>query len=283
MRIRLSHPVALRLAQLVSRWGMGTLFLTTMLTSCGPTRNLVYLGDVQTQPDSLKINNRAPLRMQPGDLLGVTVNTFSPESDALFNLGRAAALSAAVGSAAGTEGTGAPGGYLVDERGAIDFPELGTVQVGGLTKAEAEQRLSGLIEKDFVKKALVTIRLLNFKVTVIGEVGRPTSLLIPNEQITLLEAIGLAGDLTAFGRRENVLLIRERNGVRSTVRVDLTNKNLLQSPYYYLRQNDIVYVEPDRAKGLQASSRTTNLPLTMGIITTTVSTTALIISLFIRQ
>jgi polysaccharide export outer membrane protein len=135
-------------------------------------------------------------------------------------------------------------GYLVDKNGFINFPVIGKISLAGLTKEQANDKMTDLI-KEHVKNPIVNLRFLNFKITVIGEVATPSSFTITTEKINVLEALGLAGDMTEFGKRENVLIIREKDGKRTTARINLNNKDVLSSPYFYLQQNDIVYVEPD--------------------------------------
>lgn len=151
-------------------------------------------------------------------------------------------------------------GYLVDKTGSINYPVLGTLKIAGLTKTEAVQLLTTKISQ-YVKNPIINIRFLNFKVTVVGEVNHPATLDVRTERINIVEALGLAGDMTVYGKRTNVLIIREKNGVRNTARIDLSKKASLSSPYYYLQQNDIVYVEAEKAKGLQASSSNYYLPI----------------------
>ncbi len=225
------------------------------LTCCGPTRNLVYFSDLKaTENYRTAVTAATVIHLQTNDLLSIRLSSLSKESNALFNEGvLETAIPAA--STATTEVIIPANSYLVDSKGYINFPVLGKVLVGGLTKDEATAELTAKIKK-YVKSPIVTIRLLNFKITVIGEVNKPSSFLVPTERVNILEALGLAGDMTPYGRRENVLLIREVNGVRSTTHLNLNNKELLDSPYFYLQQNDLIYVVPDRLKEVQASTNT---------------------------
>ncbi|WP_366512734.1 polysaccharide biosynthesis/export family protein [Lunatimonas sp.] len=201
-------------------------------------------------------------KIQKDDLLKITVSSASEESNLLFN--------------AGIMDTGVEGrltqaqralneGYLVDEQGEINFPVLGKIQIEGLTKTEAIAMMTDKVS-EYVKDPIVNIRFINFKITVIGEVNRPSTLVVPTEKVSLLEALGLAGDMTMYGKRENVLIIRETDGERRATRVNLNSKEFLESPYYYLQQNDVVYVEPDRIKAVQASTNQRSLSL-VGIST----------------
>ena len=146
-------------------------------------------------------------------------------------------------------------GYLVDSNGNIDFPVIGLVKVSGLTKNEAKSLLKEKLVK-VVKDPIINIRYLNLRITVVGEVNRPDTFTIPSEEITIFQALGMAGDMTAFGKRENVLVMRKENGVLKLKRINLNKKDVLTSSYFYLKPNDVVYVEPDKAKGVQASTNT---------------------------
>lgn len=229
--------------------------------ACRPGRNLVYFSDLNEEVTFLApVDNTAEPRIQPNDQLGISLSSLSPESNVLFNTGaplpaRNAGLGAAVAPGRTTDG------YVVDKNGEINFPVMGKVALGGLTKKEATDRMTLQFAK-YVKKPVVNLLFLNFKVTVIGEVNHPSSFTVPSERLNVLEALGLAGDMTALGRRENVLILREKNGTRSTIRLNLNRKETLNSPYFYLQQNDIVYVEPDnRAKVAQVSATTRYLPV----------------------
>ena len=138
------------------------------------------------------------------------------------------------------------------------------MQIGGLSKEEAKEKLVEQLE-EYLKDPIVNIRYLNYRVTVIGEVNRPSTFTIPSEKINILEALGMAGDMTAYGKRENVLIIREEEGERTMTRVNLNNKELLNSPYFFLQQNDVVYVEPDRLKQVNASTNARTISIITAI------------------
>lgn len=146
--------------------------------------------------------------------------------------------------------------YLVNEEGMIDFPILGEIKLGGLSLQGAREELKFLL-KSQVKEPSVNLMITNFKVTVIGEVNKPSSFIIGTDRINIFDALGLAGDLTLYGKRENVLVMRDVDGVRNAFRVDLNSTNVLSSPYYYLEQNDIVYVETDSQKEKDAKNNST--------------------------
>lgn len=245
-----------------------------LLASCGSTRNLVYFNDLKdTNQYTEEIKNKVAPKIQPDDQLSITVNSLNPESNVLFNNG---VMPSTNGSSSGGATTGrASEGYLVDKDGFINFPVLGKIQLAGLTKEQATVKMTAEITKN-IKNPIVNIRFLNFRITVIGEVNKPSTFLVPSERVNILEAIGLAGDLTSYGKRENILIIREQNGVRSATRVDLASKTILNSPDFYLQQNDVIYVEPAKIKALQGSSSTFYLSLA----TASVSILSLLIVFF---
>src|SRR5690606_20579617 len=162
--------------------------------------------------------------------------------------------------------------YLVDKDGFINYPVVGQINLKGLTKLEAVNKMSLLLE-EYVQDPIINIRLMNFKGTVIGEVQKPSTFIIPTERVTILEALGLARDMTATGRRENVLVIREKDGVRSTTRLNLNDKDVLSSPYYYLQQNDVIYVEPYKTKAIQSDTN----PRTIAFLSSLLSIATLLI------
>ncbi|WP_245723825.1 polysaccharide biosynthesis/export family protein [Pedobacter steynii] len=201
------------------------------------------------------MNNGEPTILQ-NDILSVTVNSTSPESNVLF-------ASQPVNQS--VNGVYEREGYRVNETGTIKFPVLGKVSVEGLTISQAQNLIESQLNK-YVKNAIVNIKFLNFRVTVIGEVNHPSTFTVSNEKINLLEALGLAGDMTAYGKRENVLLIREEDGRRIMERINLNRQDVLSSPYFYLKQNDVIYVEPDKAKSVEVSNNNRLMPLVVATI-----------------
>ncbi|MBC5992537.1 polysaccharide biosynthesis/export family protein [Pontibacter cellulosilyticus] len=245
--------------------------------SCTP-RNLAYFNDLQEQTEySENIQNNNIPKIQPDDLLSITVTSLSPEANAIFNRGevmQTASISNFSIASNVTTNNLYREGYLVDEEGFINFPVLGKVKVSGLTRVQATEKIASDL-KQHIKDPIINVRYLNFKVTVVGEVNRPSTFTIPTQKINILEALGMAGDMTAFGKRENVLVIREEGGVRKMTRLNLNNKEVLSSPYFYLQQNDVVYVEPDRMKEVQASANTRTLSI--------VAAAASIVSIFVAR
>lgn len=214
-----------------------------LLSSCQPARNLVYFSENTNGP---KVTNEANMetKIQQNDILDISVSSLSVESNTLFN----------------QPGTTVKEGYRVDKTGAINFPVVGKIKVDGLTLDQSQEIIARKLDQ-YVKNPTVNVKFLNFKITVIGEVTRPATFTVTDERINLLEALGLAGDLTVFGKRDNILVIRENGGQRTMARINLNNKDVLSSPYFNLKQNDVIYVEPVKAKGAQASQTTRVLPL----------------------
>lgn len=234
------------------------LFILIVLisTSCAK-RNLVYFSEIDSESNfSVQSPEMVEPVIQTDDLLKITVTSLSPESNILFNSG----VMNTEGTRVHPEATSLNEGYLVDKNGEINFPVLGKVKLAGFTKPEAIEEMSFRL-REHVKNPIVNIRFMNFKVTVIGEVNKPSTFTVATEKITVLEALGLAGDMTPYGKRENVLIIREKGGVRSATRINLNKTDILNSPYYHLQQNDVIYVEPDEIKAVQASTNQRSLTL----------------------
>ena len=248
--------------------------LVISLASCVNTKKLsqeaVYFQNVTDSSLRNSIVNYESI-IQKGDILGIKVMTANESSSRIFNqqtMSVATAANAASGAADGSSG------YLVDNEGNISFPLIGKVHVAGSTASRITDTLTGLI-KPILSDAIVSIRLLNFKITVLGEVLKPGSMAIPNERVTILDAIGLAGDLTVFGRRDNIKIIREVNGKREMGILDIKKGDIFDSPYYYLRQNDIVYVEMNNRK--MGNADQTNVR-TFSIILGAITAIALIVN-----
>ncbi len=222
------------------------------MSSCVTHTQLVNFDD-EAQPlpyDSIQIiDNRAEIRVQAQDLLHITVHSQDPEVAAAFNIQQGGMGNQGGGGGLGNQGGGQNlelfFGYLVDDKGNIDFPVVGKVQVAGLTIDQAKARLTSEVQK-YLRDAVINMRFLNFKITVLGEVNAPGTFKVTNERFTVLEAIGQAGDMTDYASRDNVLVIRERQGQREYARLNLQSADIFTSPYFYLTQNDIVYVEPTK-------------------------------------
>ena len=223
--------------------------------------------------------------VQKGDLLGIAVYSDDPAATAVFNhqqtngaSGESTSGNSSGTSPSSTAGVGSTNssGYLVDEKGNIEFPELGLIHVDGLSRGQLKDTLEFKLT-EFLKNPYTTIRFLNYKFTMLGEINHPGIFNIPGEHINLMEALGLGGDMTFFGRRDNILVIRENNGKREFGRLDLTKPEVMASPYFNLQPNDVVYVEANRKK-IAASDQTTIRTIT--ISTSIISTLALLYTLF---
>ncbi len=225
------------------------LFLTiaTLLASCTSYKNVPYLQDIEAVNAAAQQNVPYDARIMPKDLLTITVNTSDPEASAPFNLVTQTVLNA--GSSNQLNSQAALQQYLVDNSGMIDFPVIGTLQVGGLTKREAETMLKEKLIPYLKEEPIVTVRMINYKISVLGEVNNAGTFTISNEKVNVLEALAMAGDMTVYGIRENVKLIREdASGKQQIYTLDLTKSDIVLSPYYYLQQNDILYVTPNKTK-----------------------------------
>jgi polysaccharide biosynthesis/export protein len=210
-----------------------------LLSSCASSEKIIYFQDIEGVELKDSIMNFEPT-IQIGDELFINVSSTDPEAAIPFNLYETPVVGNAFSNAK-------PLTYLVNVDGAINFPVLGTIHVKGETKKGLTSKLKTLLIVH-IKEPTINIRLVNFQVSVIGEVTKPGTFIIKDEQITVLEALGLAGDLTIYGERKLVLLIREVDSEREFVTIDLTNKELFNSPYYYLKQNDVIYVTPNRTR-----------------------------------
>jgi len=236
-----------------------------MMTSCVNTRNSRYFVDQNDAVLEATTTNPETV-IVPSHLLGITVTSLNPTATAIFNTT--------------PENSFQQGpGYLVNKEGNIQFPVLGNIKAQGLTGNQLrEEIVKMLVDKKLLIDPIVNVRFLNFKVTVLGEVGRPTVIDVPNERISLLEALGLAGDITIYGKRDNVMVIREENSKKIIKRINLNTSELFKSPYYYLKANDIVYVEANQAK-IASSTRTATL---LPIILTALSFTAIVVDRLVR-
>ena len=243
------------------------------LTSCATRENIAYFQD-----EKIGEFNLAPLShnltYQPDDMLTIDVTALDPETVKPFNLNavpynRESTLDASTNLRMQT--------YIVDANGNIEFPVLGTVKIGGLTRHEATNLFKDKISK-YVKDPLVNIRITNFTISVLGEVNNPGSFIIQDEKVTLTEALGLAGDLTIYGKRNNILLIREINGLKKFSIIDLTSVKSVTSSTYNLMQNDVIYIEPNRAKVRSSAFNENN-----SVIISAVGTLATIIAIFITR
>lgn len=227
--------------------------VAVFFTACTSTKKIIYLQDVVPLKQQ-EIEQKYEVIIHSDDLLAIMVNSRDPELALPFNMPM---ITYQLGSESG--GQQRLLGYLVDTGGNIDFPILGQIHAEGLTRMQLTELIKDkLVEGDLIKDPIVTVQFLNFKISVMGEVSRPGSFAISGDRITLLEALSMAGDLTIYGRRDRVGVIRENNGKRTILFHDLRSAEIFNSPCYYLQQNDIVYVEPNKAKAGQSSINQNN-------------------------
>jgi polysaccharide export outer membrane protein len=218
-------------------------FGVLIFTSCVSTKNIGYLKYVKDATYQVDANPEAVI--QKNDILSITITSLNADASIVFNTGNNHIMNSAASNGSIIQS----GGYLVNADGFIQLPILGNVMAYGITKKELRDRIAEtILSQRLLVDPIVTIRHMNYEVTVIGEVGRPTVINVPNERISILKALGLAGDITVYGKRDNVLIVREANGQKTIKRIDLNAQSLLSSPYYYLMPNDIVYVEPNKNK-----------------------------------
>lgn len=221
--------------------GLFCALIIILFSSCGSRKNMVYLQNDSTQITTL-FEQYVP-KIQSNDILTVVITAADPKVTAPFN----PLSSMAVSNMSQTTDMALRPTYTVDTQGYIILPMLGKIHVAGLTRLEAIEKVRLELEK-YIKDPGVNMNFNNFRVSVLGEVAHPGSFIMPTERVTILDALGLAGDMTIRGIRENVMLIREIDGKKEIHRMDLTKKSTLNSPYYYLAQNDVIYVEPNKAQ-----------------------------------
>lgn len=218
------------------------------LASCTSYKNVPYLQNpevVNQYLDSLPLYDA---KIMPKDLLSITVNTSDPQAAAPFNLTMQTPINVAQTNSY-TTSQPALQQYLVSNSGEIDFPVIGRIRLGGLSKNEAENFIREKLKPYLKETPIVTVRMANYKISVLGEVARPGTFTVTNEKVNILEALAMAGDLTVYGVRDNVKLIREdADGKRHIFTLNLNQADIVLSPYYYLRQNDVIYVTPNQTK-----------------------------------
>jgi polysaccharide export outer membrane protein len=215
--------------------------LLLVLNSCGSVTHQQLMMFDKIQNETSSVGKIPALKIRPDDILNIQVASRNPERVSAFRNSPES-----IGSA-GQQALGTQEGYRVDEEGNIYLPFLGKVEAAGKTTAELRHKITeGLAV--FLPDVSVQVRFVNFRVTLLGEVNKPNTYSIPNERLTILEAIGMAGDFTSYARRNAILVIRERNDKREFARIDIQDKNLFMSPFFYLSPNDIVYIEPLKAK-----------------------------------
>lgn len=246
--------------------------LMWLLTSCGAVKDIAYFQNkVINEPE--KIDKHAGIVIQPKDMMSIVVSSRNPELVAMFNLPMVQFMAGSEIAASTSQQRIL--GYVVDNEGYIDFPVIGRVHVAGLTRWElADMIKKRLIKDGLLTDAVVTVEFMNFKVSVIGEVTNPGTYTIEGDKVTILQALSLARDLTIYGQRENVSVIRELDGERIIYQVNLCDVDLFKSPAYYLQQNDVIYVEPSIEKARQSTIDDKKLRMT----TIAISSSSLLVS-----
>lgn len=249
---------------------------TVILSSCGTLKKISYFQDVPFEEKESRTPSADGIRVRPEDKFSIIVNSKDPLLSNLFNL---PVISRQFGTS--SEYTNYPqgvSGYTVDKNGNIDFPVLGEIHVEGMNREEiAEYIKNELISQNLVKDPIVTVEYMNLTVSVLGEVTRPGRYEIDRDKISLLDALSMAGDLTIYGKRENVTVMRSDDGVQKTYRVNLRSaEQLYSSPVYYLQQNDVIYVEPNPTRARQSTVngnnvRSTSFWLSLASLLTSVS------------
>lgn len=242
---------------LLTRYSIIFIFVVTVFVSSCSTpaylKHAVYFQDSVTQAEKNIMRN--PVVIKPGDRLSISITAINKEAAEAFNI-----------TSASTAGN--VSGYLVDSSGNIQLLQLGVLHVGGYTTPQLKDSLEQMLTS-YIKGPLVTVSIVNFQVNMMGEIGHPGTLTVTDGKMTVLQAITAAGDITQYGKRDNILVIRETNGLREFGRIDISSNHVFESPYFYLQQNDIVYVEPDQAKfnevGLNRNLR--NLGIATSVIT----------------
>ena len=213
------------------------ILLCCISVSCQTSKQINYMQNVADRSIYKKVITQG-IKFQPNDMLSIIVSSRKPEMSEPFNLPSRSQTTP---------------GYLVDMEGNIDFPVFGKIKVAGLSQAQlAEELKQRLIREDLIPDPIITIEILNFQISVLGEVSTPGTFTVTGDRITILQALGKAGDLTIYGKRDNVLVQREENDLITYYRVDLRFANLINSPVYYLQQNDVVYVESTNARAAQS-------------------------------
>jgi len=246
--------------------------LVFLIFSCKPSKEIIYYQNIDSLKSS-EIMNTYEIKFQPDDLLTIIVSAEDPESAMPFNMSTVSVPSVGNNSLAGQQSLQT---YLVDTNGFIDFPILGKLKVGGLSRSELMELLETRIGS-YIKNPIINLRRMNFKISVQGEVTAPDIYTFNSDRVTLIEAISMAKDLTIYGKRNNILIIREVNGVKTFNRIDITKADFINSPFYYLSQNDVIYVEPNKTK-INGAAIGTNTGVIISITSLLITIITLVVS-----
>ena len=252
-----------------------------LLSSCVSQRKLSYLRDVTAaSADSINQSYQSldENYITKGDMLSIFVNALDVEAVRAFNMPVANVQNLGSRTVTSNTGSGSLQGYWVDPEGCINFPVLGRLHIEGMTTTQLRDTLTTLISQS-VKDPIINISFMNFFVTVLGEVKNPGRHAVGVQGMTIFEALGLAGDMTIYGKRNNVLVSREVDGKLEFARLNLNDQAIFASPYYHIRQNDVIYVEPNVARSISSQ----NIPFYMSVVTTLGSMATLIVSLYMNS
>lgn len=252
-------------------------------SSCASRKNMAYLHNAEKQNDKIQKTDSLGAKIKKGtyepviqfdDMLDIVVSAENPEVAAPYNL-KNVTVSNSTGNANPNQTQ--LEAYLVDKNGEIEFPQIGKIKLAGLTRLQAIEKIKSKLA-DYIQNPTVYMSIVNFKISVLGEVTRPSSHTVSTERITLFEALSLSGDLTVYGKRKNIMVIREKDGEKTIANVDITSKDFINSPYYYLSQNDVVYVEPNRVK-MSASKVGPSITMGLSVLSLTLGVVLLIVKL----
>lgn len=260
----------------INRLFLPVVLLSAILSACSSSEEIAYIHDA-TRDSAMALSGQFSKGIQANDILYIYVESETPESTIPFNqeTNKVAVKDGSVLNA--TSGATKVQGYLVNHDGDIIFPMIGTIHVLGMTHNELADTIEHrLVSGGYITDPIVTVKLQNFKVCLLGDVARPGQIVIDGERITIFEALSMVGDLTIYGQRQNVTVIREENGVRTIGTLDLSSKDVFDSPYYYLHQNDVVYVEPNMRRKRTAERD----PMVMTYISTGLSVLSTFASMF---
>jgi polysaccharide biosynthesis/export protein len=236
-------------------------FCFLLLSSCSSYKGIPYFQNLdKSRVSKENIENFTAVTIQTEDILGISVSSLNAEASSVFN----ANLTSTEGSYSVNSNNHSLG-YLVDQKGEIQLPLIGDLKVVGLTTSQLREQVR-LKLLTYLKEPVVNVRILNFKVSVMGDVGRPGVYQVQNERLTIPEAITLAGDLNITANRNDLWLVREKDGKREYIPLDLTSKNLFTSPYYFLKNNDLIYVQPGRAKFASVDNNYRNISLVLSAL-----------------
>lgn len=216
---------------------LGAIFLS----SCATNKDTIYFNNLKDSTTSITLSQFSEPVIQSDDILSITIQTINPSATS-SSIGMPAGIG--MGESISHNGMS---GYLVDSKGEVQLPMIGSLKLKGLTTNQAKDLILNKASL-YLKDPVVQVRFANFKVTVIGEVNKPATYTIPSEKVSILDIVGMAGDLTIYGRRENIMLIRDNAGKKDIFRLNLASSSIIESPYFYLKQNDVIYVQPNNSR-----------------------------------